>query len=154
MTSWYFNCCNILVYKGWYLRYLGRFRVVSLWLFKNIRSGSESKMSYVDIHKYHYAVVSKIPESFARNAHRLNPQRQLDLGMAIKQHDEYVDVLRRLGIDILELPPDERHPECVFVADTAVVINGTALICKPSDRRIGEVIIYSHKILGMVIIIK
>ncbi|XP_067940770.1 N(G),N(G)-dimethylarginine dimethylaminohydrolase 1-like [Watersipora subatra] len=95
-------------------------------------------MSSVDVHQYQYAIVSKIPESFAVNAHRLNPQQPIDLALAAKQHDEYVDVLRRLGIDILELPPDERHPECLFVADTAVVINGTALMCKPSDRRIGE----------------
>lgn len=96
-------------------------------------------MSHVDVHKFHYAVVSKIPESFARNAHIVNKNIPIDLNLATRQHDEYVDVLRRLGIDILELPPDERHPECVFVADVAVVINGTALICKPSDRRIGEV---------------
>ncbi|KAF6038097.1 DDAH1 [Bugula neritina] len=95
-------------------------------------------MSHVDVHKFHYAVVSKIPESFARNAHIVNKNIPIDLNLATRQHDEYVDVLRRLGIDILELPPDERHPECVFVADVAVVINGTALICKPSDRRIGE----------------
>ena len=98
-------------------------------------------MGSVDIFKYHYAVVSKIPDSFAYNAHRKDPNQPIDLALATKQHDDYVDVLRRLGVDILELPPDERHPESIFVADTAVVINGTALICKPSDRRIGEVII-------------
>lgn len=98
-------------------------------------------MSSSDIHKFHYAIVSKIPESFARNAHLADPNNPIDLNLATRQHDEYVDVLRRLGIDILELPPDENHPECVFVADVAVVINGTALICKPNgpERRIGEV---------------
>lgn len=42
-------------------------------------------------------------------------------------------MLRDLGLDVLELPPDENFPECVFVEDTAVVCNGIALICRPGD---------------------
>lgn len=42
-------------------------------------------------------------------------------------------LLRDLGLDVLELPPDENQPECAFVEDTAVVCNGIALICRPGD---------------------
>lgn len=42
-------------------------------------------------------------------------------------------LLRDLGLDVIELPPDENLPECAFVEDTAVVCNGIALICRPGD---------------------
>lgn len=32
---------------------------------------------------------------------------------------------------MIELPPDEQCPECTFVEDTAVVLNGIALITRP-----------------------
>lgn len=40
-------------------------------------------------------------------------------------------LLRELGLDVVELPPDENLPECAFVEDTAVVCNGIALITRP-----------------------
>lgn len=49
-------------------------------------------------------------------------------------------LLRDLGLDVIELPPDESLPECAFVEDTAVVCNGIALICRPGDpNRLKEV---------------
>lgn len=37
-------------------------------------------------------------------------------------------------MDVIELPPDENLPECVFVEDTAVVCNGVALITRPGAQ--------------------
>ena len=34
-------------------------------------------------------------------------------------------------MDVIELPPDESHPDCVFVEDTAIICNGAALLTKP-----------------------
>lgn len=49
-------------------------------------------------------------------------------------------LLRDLGLDVLELPPDENLPECPFIEDCAVVCNGIALICRPGDpNRLKEV---------------
>ena len=108
-------------------------------------------MSTNDVFKYHYALVSKIPDSF-QHSRRIDQGVPVDLSHAIKQHNEYTEILRRLGMDVLELPHDERHPESVFVADMAVVINGTALICKPSSAdknksRLGEVSLTKVKVL-------
>lgn len=96
-------------------------------------------MSVIDVLKYHYAVVSSIPNSFPARSNRLSKNEDLDINLAARQHTEYVEILRKLGIDVLELPADDRHDKCVFVADIAVVINGTALICRPEDSRLGEV---------------
>ena len=63
---------------------------------------------------------------------------------ARREHEELVEALRRIGLDVIELPSDEKHPDGLFVDDIAVVIHGTALICNPptlNDRptRQGEV---------------
>lgn len=49
-------------------------------------------------------------------------------------------LLRDLGLDVIELPPDETLPECSFVEDTAVICNGIALITRPgAHNRLKEV---------------
>lgn len=83
--------------------------------------------------RYTHAVVCRLPQS-------LKTRNQIDLDEAKKQHESYVRLLRELGLDVIELPPDEALPECVFVEDTAVVCNGTALITRPgSPQRAKEV---------------
>ncbi|XP_074655568.1 N(G),N(G)-dimethylarginine dimethylaminohydrolase 1-like [Tubulanus polymorphus] len=84
--------------------------------------------------KYNFAIVSRIPNSYKD----LHPE--VNLEKARENLEQYVEVLRQLGIDVLELPADECHPECVNVDDTAVVINHTALMCNPVvHQRQGEV---------------
>jgi len=52
-----------------------------------------------------------------------------------------IDLFRKLGLDVIELPADESLPEGVFVEDTAVICDGIALICRPGlPGRIKEVI--------------
>jgi hypothetical protein len=74
--------------------------------------------------RYTHAVVCRIPLS-------LRTRGEIELDEAKRQHEAYVRLLRELGLDVIELPPDEALPECVFVEDTAVVCNGTALITRP-----------------------
>lgn len=83
--------------------------------------------------RYTHAVVCRIPLS-------LRTRGEIDLEEAKKQHESYVKLLRELGIDVIELPPDEALPDCAFVEDTAVICNGIALIAKPgSPHRVKEV---------------
>lgn len=83
--------------------------------------------------KFTHAVVCRVPNS-------LRGEGDINFEEARKQHESYVRLLRNIGIDVIELPPDEALPECVFVEDTAVVCNGTALITKPGNpARIKEV---------------
>lgn len=42
--------------------------------------------------------------------------------------------LREAGLDVIELPSDELQPDCAFVEDTAIVCNGTALMCRPHHQ--------------------
>jgi len=84
--------------------------------------------------KYNFAIVSRIPNSYK------DKHPEVDIEKARENLEQYVEVLRKLGVDVLELPADEKHPECVNVDDTAVVINGTAFMCNSGviDRQ-GEV---------------
>jgi dimethylargininase len=49
---------------------------------------------------------------------------ECDLEIAKIQHENFVKVLRNLGLDVIETAPDENLPECVYVGDMAVVVNG------------------------------
>ncbi|GLH09864.1 hypothetical protein R5R35_013971 [Gryllus longicercus] len=83
--------------------------------------------------KFTHAVVCRIPLSFRTRG-------EIELEEAKRQHEAYVRLLRELGLDVIELPPDESLPECVFVEDTAVVCNGIALITRPgAPTRVKEV---------------
>ena len=62
-----------------------------------------------------------------------------DYDRAIRQHDKYVETLRTLGLEVLDLPGDERYPDSCFVEDPAVVMAECAIITNPAtDSRNGE----------------
>jgi len=51
-----------------------------------------------------------------------NPQKKtVSLKLAIKQHREYVKVLRENNINVIELPPLDNYPDGVFIQDTAII---------------------------------
>lgn len=90
--------------------------------------------------KYTHAIVCRVADSFVSDAKKKHGV-SVDIQLAKEQHAAYITCLRQLGIDVIELPPDEALPSCVFVEDTAVVVNGTALITRPGDPgRIKEVL--------------
>lgn len=87
--------------------------------------------------RYTHAIVARIPSSFV-NA--IGSSEPINLNEARSEHENYVSVLRHLGIDVIELPADESLPDSPFVEDTAVVCNGIALICSPGHpSRVREV---------------
>ena len=82
--------------------------------------------------KYNFALVSRVANSFAESSsYDLLRGERVDIDRARQEHETLVDALRRIGLDVVELPCDEKHPDGLFVDDVAVVINGTALICNP-----------------------
>ena len=87
--------------------------------------------------RYSHAIVCRVPNSF-KDAQGLSATVNID--EARRQHENYVKALRDLEVDVIELPADEKHPDCVFVEDCAVVCNGIALLCRPGHAsRRGEV---------------
>ena len=60
----------------------------------------------------------------------------VDLELARRQWDAYVDALRAEGWETIEVPPADDCPDAVFVEDTVVVYRDLAVICRPgADQR-------------------
>lgn len=83
--------------------------------------------------RYTHALVSRVSSSYKSLG-------EADYEEAKRQHETYVRVLRDTGLDVIELPPDDALPQCVFIEDTAIVCNGIALMGRPKDdKRLKEV---------------
>lgn len=60
----------------------------------------------------------------------------IDLDIARAQHRTYVEALKELGCDVLELPAEADLPDSVFVEDTAFILPEAAVITRPgADSR-------------------
>lgn len=60
----------------------------------------------------------------------------IDLDLARAQHHEYVNVLKKLGCQVVELPAEPNLPDSVFVEDIAFILPEVAVITRPgADSR-------------------
>jgi dimethylargininase len=60
----------------------------------------------------------------------------IDLKIARLQHHEYVNALKKLGCEVVELPAEPDLPDSVFVEDTAFILPEVAVITRPgADSR-------------------
>ncbi len=57
-----------------------------------------------------------------------------DIDLALKQHDAYCAALAALGVEVIVLDADERHPDSCFVEDPAVIHDGVAVVTRPGAR--------------------
>jgi dimethylargininase len=63
-----------------------------------------------------------------------------DVDLALGQHARYVQALRDRGLEVIQLQPDEAHPDATFVEDTAIVTGRGAVLTRPgAPSRRGEV---------------
>jgi dimethylargininase len=76
------------------------------------------------------AIVRPPAESYARALSAQQPRPAIDVARARRQHDEYRAALRATGVEVLELPPDERLPDACFVQDCAVIWGKMAMIAR------------------------
>lgn len=64
----------------------------------------------------------------------------IDFERAQRQHEHYVEALRRMGVTIVELDPLHQHADAVFVEDILVVVGELAILTRPgAESRRGEV---------------
>src|SRR5215211_7917978 len=60
----------------------------------------------------------------------------IDVEIARAQHHNYVQALKTLGCDVVELPAEADLPDSVFVEDTAFILPDVAVITRPgADSR-------------------
>ena len=56
---------------------------------------------------------------------------EIDIDLALKQHEQYQAALSSLGCDIVSVPTEPGLPDSVFIEDTALVLDEIAVICRP-----------------------
>ena len=62
-----------------------------------------------------------------------------DYELALRQHDAYIEALKKCGVEVEILPADERYPDSCFVEDPAVLTGKCAIITNPgAPSRNGE----------------
>jgi dimethylargininase len=84
------------------------------------------------------ALVRTPGENFGRGltTSRLGPP---SYELILNQHGAYIETLRSLGLEVIVLPAEPRHPDGYFVEDTAVVTPHLAVITNPgAPSRRGE----------------
>jgi dimethylargininase len=59
------------------------------------------------------------------------PRRPVDYDLALAQWREYVRTLEAAGWEIVEAPPADECPDCVFVEDTLVMLGGRCIVTRP-----------------------
>ena len=63
----------------------------------------------------------------------------IDAARAVAQHGAYERALAGAGLEIIRLPDLPKDPDAVFVEDTALLLDGHAIITRPgAPSRIGE----------------
>lgn len=90
-----------------------------------------SAVTIMSVFRYTEAIVSRIPETLAKGE---NNKEQIDLLKCKAEFELLVTVLRDIGLDVVELPPDESCPMSPFVGDVAFVINGMGVVTKPKSK--------------------
>uniref|UniRef100_A0A0N5AUJ2 Dimethylargininase n=1 Tax=Syphacia muris TaxID=451379 RepID=A0A0N5AUJ2_9BILA len=81
--------------------------------------------------KYTHAVVVRIPDAVQFSD---NEKTTVDTCLIKKQLEDFAESLREAGTDIIELAPEESClKQSLFVGDSAIIINGTALITRPKN---------------------
>ncbi len=62
-----------------------------------------------------------------------------DYELALRQHDAYIEALKKCGVEVTVLEADERYPDSCFVEDPAVLTERCAVITNPgAPSRNGE----------------
>ncbi|HUL79914.1 MAG TPA: arginine deiminase-related protein [Vicinamibacteria bacterium] len=87
-----------------------------------------------------FAFMRGVPPTLDRCELTFRAWEPIDIDRALAQHAAYADLLRSLGLEVVELPADPALPDCCFVEDTAVVLDEVALLAMPgAPSRRGEV---------------
>jgi len=93
----------------------------------------------VDMNRPARAIVRPPGKTYPRGLTRIDPPPPVDLALAARQHAGYVAALRSLGLEVLDLPADDAHPDAVFVQDRAAIVDGRAMVAPSAvESRRGE----------------
>lgn len=76
------------------------------------------------------AVTRAVSPEIARCELTFLEREPIDYALATEQHEQYRAMLKECGLEVVVVPADERHPDCCFIEDTAVVFDEVAIITR------------------------
>ena len=86
------------------------------------------------------AITREISPRFAECEITHIERTPIDLNVARAQHHAYVNILKELECNVIELPAEPDLPDSVFVEDTAFILPEAAVITRPgADSRKPEI---------------
>jgi dimethylargininase len=86
------------------------------------------------------ALMRAVPPTLGCCELTFRSREPIDLDRAVAQHAAYADLLRALGLGVVEVPADPALPDCCFIEDVAVVLDEVALLAMPgAASRRGEI---------------
>lgn len=96
-------------------------------------------MATVRLDQKKRALVRSIPSSYTNALARFFGTGPKDIELARRQQQNYVEALEANGVEVHRLEADENHPDCMFVEDQAVVVDGHMLLPTPGHpSRVAE----------------
>ncbi|HEX8709109.1 MAG TPA: arginine deiminase family protein [Pyrinomonadaceae bacterium] len=95
------------------------------------------------------AITRAVSREVARCELTFRQRECVDYSKAVRQHDAYCALLRRHGVEVISLEASDAHPDCCFVADTAVVLDEVAIIANMSVPARRDEIFGVEQILAM-----
>lgn len=85
------------------------------------------------------SAIVRIPGKSFKNGQSSSELGTPDYDKTILQYKAYINALKKCGLTIIELIPDERYPDGCFVEDTAIITKHCAIITQPGHpTRKGE----------------
>ena len=108
-----------------------------------IRNPSSSK-------NYTSVAIRGVPNSFSNALAKESPTDPISVPTAVQQHEVYKEYLSCIVPRVIDLEADESYPDCVFIEDTAIVIDDQAVITRiGADSRKGEVDAIKEALVGI-----
>jgi dimethylargininase len=94
------------------------------------------------------AMTRDVPRTIANGEVTHLERVPLDYERAREEHEQYRALLRELGCEVISLAADDAHPDCVFIEDTAIVLDDVAVITRPgAESRRGEVDVVANELV-------
>ncbi len=85
------------------------------------------------------AIMREIPDTY-KSCLSVHPDHNsVNVDRVRKQHENYQNILKELGIEVILLPKENKYPDSCFVEDTAIVHGSNAVITRLArNERQGE----------------
>lgn len=96
-------------------------------------------MATVNLGQKRRVLTRAIPDSYPQAIANYFGSGPTDLPLAKKQHLAYRQTFENAGLEVMMLDADNAHPDCIFVEDQAIIIDGQVLLPVPGHpSRVAE----------------